>query len=108
VNGQHGPSRRPRWGDGLAGTGRETPATAGYAPPLALRRPAPHTMFNVVFQGIFQAWALNRAFRAIVAGNFHSYPITREEDLGWQVPAPPLHHPGRFQLGLPKPYASLG
>jgi hypothetical protein len=81
-------------------TNRNAAAASCYAPTLTLGGTAPHTVFDVVLEGVFQARPLHETLGAVVAGHFDTDPVAGEKYLRWQIPAPPLHHPGSFQLDL--------
>ena len=85
-------ARRPH---GVRGRGLDAPALAGDAAALPLRSATPHTVFDPVVQGVFQASRLHGAIRGDAAGDLHPHPIARKERLGWQVPALAVSHPCR-------------
>jgi hypothetical protein len=62
--------------------GGQTAPAPGYATPFPLGSPSPNTVLNVVFQGILEAWRLNRTLGAIAARHFDPDPVAREKDLG--------------------------
>src|SRR5579875_4129602 len=91
---------RGRSGGGRGGVRTDAAPATGNAAPFALGSPAPYAMLDVVLERVLEARPLHGALGAVPAGHLHPHPVAGEEDLGRQVPAPALCHPGSVQFDL--------
>jgi hypothetical protein len=100
ADGNSGAVRPRQLCPGGRGAGRQPATATCNAPTLTLRGTTPHTVLDVIFEGVLQAWLFHGALGTVVTSNLHPNSVAREKNLGRQVPAPSLHHPRSFQDDL--------